>query len=92
MLPEADLVVAHGPSCRSRSGCGYRWKAGNSKGAILDFPSGPGQTGDLSFGTLRRALPGYQVPLARTRVGHGGGMDDPETLRKVRAYMAQLRT
>ncbi|MGI5500217.1 alpha/beta fold hydrolase [Lentzea sp. CA-135723] len=39
----------------------YRWKAGNSKGTILSFPSGPGQPGDFTFGTLRRALPGYDL-------------------------------
>ncbi|SMC78030.1 alpha/beta fold hydrolase [Lentzea albidocapillata] len=39
----------------------YRWKAENSKGTILGFPSGPGQPGDYTFGTLRRALPGYDL-------------------------------
>lgn len=39
----------------------YRWKAENSRGTILGFPSGPGQPGDYTFGTLRRALPGYDL-------------------------------
>ncbi|GLY47358.1 alpha/beta fold hydrolase [Lentzea sp. NBRC 102530] len=39
----------------------YRWKADNSKGTILSFPSGPGQPGDFTFGTLKRALPGYDL-------------------------------
>ncbi|WP_330276525.1 alpha/beta hydrolase [Lentzea sp. NBC_00516] len=39
----------------------YRWKAENSKGTVLGFPSGPGQPGDFTFGTLRPALPGYDL-------------------------------
>ncbi|WP_439657237.1 alpha/beta fold hydrolase [Lentzea sp. HUAS TT2] len=39
----------------------YRQKAENSKGTILGFPSGPGQPGDFTFGTLRPALPGYDL-------------------------------
>ncbi|MFD4637807.1 alpha/beta fold hydrolase [Lentzea sp. NPDC058436] len=39
----------------------YRWKAENSRGTILSFPSGPGQPGDFTFGTLRKALPGYDL-------------------------------
>ncbi|MGW6932746.1 alpha/beta fold hydrolase [Lentzea sp. NPDC054927] len=39
----------------------YRWKAQHSKGTVLNFPSGPGQPGDLALGSLRSALPGYDL-------------------------------
>ncbi|MET9224212.1 alpha/beta fold hydrolase [Lentzea sp. NPDC003310] len=39
----------------------YRWKAEHSRGTVLSFPSGPGQPGDYTFGTLKKALPGYDL-------------------------------
>ncbi|HEX8870268.1 MAG TPA: alpha/beta fold hydrolase [Lentzea sp.] len=39
----------------------FRLKVPDSEGTILNFPSGPGQPGDLSFATLRHALPRYDL-------------------------------
>lgn len=85
-----ELPVAEGVECGTltvpvdwaRPGNGtvglraYRWKAQNSKGTILNFPSGPGQTGDLSFGALQRALPGYDLIALDPR---GVGQSHPMT-------------
>lgn len=42
----------------------YRFKADHSKkkkGTILNFPSGPGATGDIEFASLREAVPNYDL-------------------------------
>ncbi|WP_253209153.1 alpha/beta fold hydrolase [Streptomyces niphimycinicus] len=42
----------------------YRWKAADQskrKGTILNFPSGPGEAGDIAFADLRQHLPGYDL-------------------------------
>ncbi|MEV7420189.1 alpha/beta fold hydrolase [Streptomyces sp. NPDC089919] len=41
----------------------YRMKAtgGPGRGTILNFPSGPGETGDIAFATLRDRLPRYDL-------------------------------
>ncbi|GGP86788.1 alpha/beta fold hydrolase [Streptomyces melanogenes] len=40
----------------------YRSKpAGGSKGTIINFPSGPGETGDIAFASLKQDLPGYDL-------------------------------
>ncbi|WP_156212991.1 alpha/beta fold hydrolase, partial [Lentzea aerocolonigenes] len=54
----------------------FRLKAANSEGTILNFPSGPGQTGDLSFATLRDALPRYDLIALDPR---GVGESSPMT-------------
>ncbi|MGW6443363.1 alpha/beta fold hydrolase [Lentzea sp. NPDC055074] len=54
----------------------YRSKAEHSRGTILGFPSGPGQPGDFTFGTLRGALPGYDLIALDPR---GVGESHPTT-------------
>lgn len=42
----------------------YRLKAADPskrKGTILNFPSGPGEAGDIAFASLRQHLPGYDL-------------------------------
>ncbi|NSC21945.1 alpha/beta hydrolase [Streptomyces albus subsp. chlorinus] len=54
----------------------YRFKAADpakKKGTILNFPSGPGETGDLAFASLRKHLPGYDlIALDPRGVGQSG--------------------
>ncbi|MET9633378.1 alpha/beta fold hydrolase [Lentzea sp. NPDC006480] len=54
----------------------FRLKVPDSEGTILNFPSGPGQTGDLSFATLRGALPRYDLIALDPR---GVGESSPMT-------------
>ncbi|MEV6235174.1 alpha/beta fold hydrolase [Lentzea sp. NPDC051838] len=54
----------------------FRLKVPDSTGTILNFPSGPGQTGDLSFATLRDALPRYDLIALDPR---GVGQSSPMT-------------
>ncbi|MEU0588727.1 alpha/beta fold hydrolase [Streptomyces sp. NPDC006132] len=57
----------------------YRFKAARppkSKGTILNFPAGPGQTGDIAFASLRRHLPGYDlIALDPRGVGQSGPLN-----------------
>lgn len=53
----------------------YRWKAEHSKGTVLNFPSGPGEPGDLALGSLRRTF-GYDTIAVDPR---GVGDIDPMT-------------
>ncbi|PSK97401.1 alpha/beta hydrolase family protein [Murinocardiopsis flavida] len=41
----------------------FRYKApgGKSRGTIVNFPSGPGESGDIAFAGLREKLPGYDL-------------------------------
>lgn len=54
----------------------YRFKAADpakKKGTILNFPSGPGETGDLAFASLRQHLPEYDlIALDPRGVGQSG--------------------
>ncbi|MFE3548182.1 alpha/beta fold hydrolase [Streptomyces kronopolitis] len=54
----------------------YRQKVtgpSKSKGTILNFPSGPGATGDIAFSSLRKSLPDYDlIALDPRGVGASG--------------------
>lgn len=55
----------------------YRQKAPDAKnrGTIINFPSGPGQTGDIGFASLRENLPDYDlVALDPRGVGESGAL------------------
>ncbi|MFF4739952.1 alpha/beta fold hydrolase [Streptomyces sp. NPDC001262] len=55
----------------------YRQKTAGAKsrGTIVNFPSGPGDTGDIGFASLRKSLPDYDlVALDPRGVGESGAL------------------